>query len=93
MKEKLKKISTVCKTIFGYSMMITLLVGALTFFGYLVALIIGGDIAALICDIIYKKVIPAMIYINTSTVLFGLLAMYLAGEKALTPSNKSKYKK
>ena len=60
MKEKLKKISTVCKTIFGYSMMLTLFVGALIFVGYLVALIIGGDIAALICDIIYKKVIPVI---------------------------------
>lgn len=88
MKELLKKISEVCKTIFGYSVMITLFVGGLTFFGYVAALIIGGDIAAAICDFIYKKIIPVMIYVNTSTVLFGLLSMYLAGEFALTPNNK-----
>ena len=43
MKEKLKKISNVCKIIFGYGIMITLFVGGLTFFGYIAALIIGGE--------------------------------------------------
>lgn len=93
MKEKMKKISDKLKVVFGYGIMITLFVGGLTFFGYLAALIIGGDTAALICEVIYKKIIPVMIYISTIMVLFGLLTMYLAGEKALTPSNpKEKYK-
>lgn len=93
MKEKMKKISDKLKVVFGYGIMLTLFVGGLTFFGYLAALIIGGDIAALICEFIYKKIIPVMIYISTIMVLFGLLTMYLAGEKALTPSNpKEKYK-
>ena len=81
------------KIVFGYSIMITLLVGGLTFFGYLAALIIGGDTAALICEVIYKKIIPIMIYINTTTVLFGLFTMYLAGEMALTTSKHSDVKK
>ena len=94
MKEKMKKISDKLKGVFGYGIMITLFVGGLTFFGYLAALIIGGDTAALICEIIYKKIVPVMIYVSTIMVLFGLLTMYLAGEKALTPSNpKEKYKK
>lgn len=84
MKEKLKKISDVCKIIFGYSIMITLFGGGLTFFGYVLALIVGGDAAVVICDFIYKKMIPVIIYISTVTVLFGLLTMYLANEKALT---------
>lgn len=88
MKEIFKKISEVCKLIFGYGIMLTLFVGGLTFFGYVVALIIGGDVAAMICDIIYNKIIPVMIYISTVMVLFGLFAMYLAGELALTPSKK-----
>lgn len=90
MKEVLKKISNVCKLIFGYSILITLAVGGLTFFGYVVALIAGGDTAVLICDFVYKKIIPIMIYVNTSTVLFGLVAMYLAGELALTPKKNKK---
>jgi hypothetical protein len=90
MKTVFKRISEVCKLIFGYSIMITLFVGGLTFFGYIAALIAGGDTAVLICDFIYKKIIPIMIYVNTSTVLFGLVAMYLAGEFALTPDKSKK---
>ena len=90
MKEVFKKISNVCKLIFGYSILIALAVGGMTFFGYVVALILGGDTAILICDFIYKKIIPVMIYVNTSTVLFGLVAMYLAGELALTPAKNKK---
>lgn len=90
MKEKMKKISDKLKVVFGYGIMLTLFVGGLTFFGYLAALIIGGDTAALICEFIYKKIIPVMIYTSTIMVLFGLLTMYLAGEKALTPSKRNK---
>ena len=93
MKEKLKKLSDRLKIIFGYGIMITLFVGGLTFFGYLAALVIGGDTAALICEIIYKKIIPVMIYISTVMVLFGLLTMYLAGEMALTSSKRKKSSK
>lgn len=92
MKEILKKISDKLKIVFGYGIMITLFVGGLTFFGYLAALIIGGDTAAVICEVIYKKIIPVMIYISTIMILFGLLTMYLAGEKALTPSKREKNK-
>lgn len=88
MKEKMKKISDVLKLVFGYGIMITLFVGGLTFFGYLAALVIGGDTAALICKIIYKNIIPVMIYATTVLVIFGLITMYLAGEKALTPSKR-----
>ncbi len=90
MKETMKKISNVCKIIFGYGIMISLFVGGLTFFGYLVALIIGGPTAAAICAFIYDKIIPIIIYISTVMVLFGIISMYLAGEYALTPSKKNK---
>ena len=90
MKEKLKKISDKLKQVFGYSIMITLFVGGATFFGFLAALIIGGDAAVAICDFIHGKIIPVMIYTSTVTVLFGLVTMYLAGEMALTSSAKSK---
>ena len=88
MKEFCKKLSAVLKTIFGYGIMIALFAGGLTFFGFLAALIIGGDTAALICAVLYKKVIPVIIYLAVSMVLLGLLAMYLNGEKALTPEKK-----
>ena len=90
MKETMKKIAEKLKIVFGYGIMLTLFVGGLTFFGYLVALIIGGDTAALICEVIYKQIIPVMIYVTTILVVFGLVTMYLAGEMALTASKKSK---
>ena len=88
MKDKLKKLADILKIVFGYGIMITLFVGGLTFFGYLAALIVGGELAAKICYVIYKQIVPVMIYASTVMVLLGLLIMYLAGEKALTATKK-----
>ena len=89
MKETLKKISDVFKLIFGYGIMIVLFAGGLTFFGYVAALIIGGPTAERICTWIYKSFIPVVIYASTIIILFGLVTMYLAGEKALVPHKKT----
>ena len=89
MKATLKKISDVFKLIFGYGIMIVLFAGGLTFFGYIAALIIGGETATAICTWIYKSFIPVIIYASTILILFGLVTMYLAGEKALTPGRKA----
>ena len=89
MKETLKKISNVFKIIFGYGIEIVLFAGGLTFFGYVVALIIGGETATNICTWIYKSFIPVIIKASTILILFGLLTMYMAGEKALTPDRHS----
>ena len=93
MKAICKKISAVLKTIFGYGIMICLFAGGLTFFGYLAALIIGGDTAAAICEFIYKTIIPYIIKTSTVMVLLGLVAMYLNGEMALTSDKKTTSKR
>ena len=93
MKEICKKISAVLRIIFGYGILICLFVGGLTFFGYLAALIIGGETAAAICAFMYKTIIPVVIKISTSMVLLGLVAMYLNGEVALTVSKKTDNRK
>lgn len=85
----LRKISDVCKLIFGYGIMLTLFAGGLTFFGYIAALIVGGKTATNICIWIYKSFIPVIIYTSTILILFGLVTMYMAGEKALTPGKKA----
>ncbi len=92
MKAFCKKVSDVLKMIFGYGIMVTLFAGGLTFFGYVVALIIGGDLATTICTVIYKDIIPVIIYVAVIMVLLGLVAMYLAGEMALTPEKKQAQK-
>lgn len=90
MKEKMKKVSAVLRTVFGYGIMLSLFAGGLTFFGYVAALIIGGDTAAAICTFIYKTIIPIIIRVSTVMVLLGLVVMYLNGEMALTSGNKKK---
>lgn len=75
--------------VFGYGIMIVLFAGGLTFFGYMIALIVGGETAANICTWLYQSFIPVIIYASTVLILFGLLAMYLAGETALTPGKKN----
>ena len=89
MKEFCMKLSNVLKTIFGYGIMIALFAGGLTFFGYLTALVVGGETASLICAVIYKNIIPVIIYLSVIMVLLGLVAMYLSGEVALTPEKKA----
>lgn len=88
-KEICHKISNVLRVIFGYGIAISLFAGGLTFFGFLAALIIGGETANAICLFISGKIIPVIIYISTVMVLLGVIAMYLKGEVALT-SNKKK---
>ena len=83
-----EKLSNILKLIFGYGIMICLFAGGLTFFGYLAAMIIGGETATAICLFIYETIIPYIIYASTSLVLLGLVAMYIAGETALTAHKK-----
>ncbi len=92
MKEKIKKLAGVFKIIFGYGIMLSLFLGGLTFFGYVAALIIGGDTAAAICDFLFNKVLKIIIYAANIFIIFGLLTMYLAGEKALMPAKNGKKK-
>ncbi len=91
MKKIINKLSVVLKNIFGYGIMICLFAGGITFFGYVAALIIGGDTAMYICKFIYKTFLPIVIKASTILVLIGLIVMYLNGEKALTAEgNKQK---
>ena len=48
MKETCKKISAKLRIVFGWGILLCLFAGGLTFFGYLAALIVGGEAAALI---------------------------------------------
>ncbi|MBE7032650.1 MAG: hypothetical protein E7406_00295 [Ruminococcaceae bacterium] len=90
MKKALKKISDILKMVFGYGIMLSLFLGGATFFGYVVALIIGGNTGAAICDFIYKEFVPELVYYTSILVLLGLVAMYLGGEFALTTEKKQK---
>ena len=90
MKKVCGKIASVLKTVFGCGIAIGLFAGGLTVLGYIAALIIGGDVAAAICQFISKGFMPWIIRGTTALVLLGLLAMYLSGEQALTIGKKEK---
>ena len=90
MKKILNKIAGVLNIIFGYGIMLALFLGGLSFFGYLVALIIGGDTATAICTFIYKTAYPILVYASSVMILLGLAVMYLRGEKALASDKKKK---
>ena len=90
MKEFAKKISSALRIVFGYGIMICVFAGGFTFFGYLVALCAGGDIAQIICNFIYKSFFPIIIKASTILVILGLVVMYLNGEMALTASADKK---
>ena len=85
-----EKVLLVLRTIFGCSVAVTLLGGGLTMLSYVVALIVGGDLAAKICEVTYKQIWPVIIMITNVTIVLGLLAMYINGDKALSPSEKKK---
>lgn len=92
MKAFAKKVSAFLRKVFGYGILACLLAGGLTFFGYLAALVIGGETAAAICEFIYKTVIPVIVKTSTVMVLLGLVVMYLNGEVALTADKKKSSK-
>ena len=90
MKKILDKIANIIGWIYGYGLMITLFLGGLSFFGYLVAIIVGGDTAAAICTFIYKDFYPVLIMTTSILLLLGIVKMYLKGEVALSASKKKK---
>ncbi|MCR5683876.1 MAG: hypothetical protein K6G81_00440 [Lachnospiraceae bacterium] len=83
-----EKIVSIMKLIFGIGVTVCLLVGGITFFGYLAAIIIGGDAAATICTFIYKTLYPILVYISTAMILLGTLKMYICGETEFSPRKK-----
>ena len=90
MKKIREKTAKVLSYVYAIGIAVALFAGALSVFGYLAALIIGGETAVEICDFIYKDYYPVIIYISSISILLGLVKMYLSGEKSLVPPKKSK---
>ena len=88
-----QKIATALSYIYGVGVMIALFVGGLTFFGYVAALIIGGETATEICVFIYKTIYPILFYFSSGVALLGLLKMYIAREKSMAPTKRNKQNK
>ncbi len=80
----MKKLSDILLKIFAYGVITCLFAGGLSFVGYLVALIIGGDTATNLCAWVFKTYLPWVIKATSVFTLIGLIGMYLSKQKALT---------
>lgn len=90
MKKFIQTTTKILDFVFGLGIFICLFVGGATFFGYVAAFIIGGDVAAQICDVIYNHIFKVLIYGGNVIVLIGLLNMYLKRQKSLSISDTKK---
>ena len=79
----MKQASKVILTIFSAGVLLSLFAGALSFFGYLVAIIIGGQGGTDLSLFLYEKYFPWVIRLSSVSVLFGLVGMIMQKKKAL----------
>ena len=92
MKKIKNKLIKVLANLYGLGITAAVFMGALSFAGYLAAIVIGGQAAADICTFIYKKLYPILFYVCSTSVFIGMLKMYIAGEKSMMLSKKSNQK-
>lgn len=85
-----KKIALFLRSVFGWGIGLSLFCGVLCFLGFLVALCVGGELAADICQFLSKTAMPWVIRGTSVMVLLGLVVMYLSGESALTAKRNKK---
>lgn len=88
MKKFCNNLSHILRTVFGWGMLVCLGTGGLVGMGYLAALILGGNAAAVICAFLHDTVLPVLIQSTTRLVLLGILAIYLSGDTAMTAGRK-----
>lgn len=88
-----KKIGNILQKIFGWGVFLCLIAGGITFFGFLVALIIGGgegSVAQTIAVWIQKTYFPIVIRCTAISILIGLVGMYFRRESALSITSDKK---
>lgn len=90
MKNFRENLARVLSYVYAIGISVALFVGAFSFLGYLVAIIIGGQTATDICVFIYKQIYPVIFYISSVSVMIGLVKMYVAGQKSFAPPEKKK---
>ncbi len=83
----MKKVAEVLNKIFGWGIFICLFAGGISFFGFLLALIIGGGdggTGQAIAVFLQKQYFPIIIRTSSVMVILGLISMYLSGQEALS---------
>jgi hypothetical protein len=90
MKKIRERTAKILTYIYAMGISVTLFAGAISVFGYIAAIIVGGEIASQICNFIYNDFYPIIVYSSSISILVGLLKMYVSGEKSLVPPKKKK---
>ena len=80
----MKKMSDILLRVFAQLILLSLFAGGLSFIGYLVALMLGGETAEMLCMFIFKGYLPWVIRLTSVFTMCGLGGMYLMKRKALT---------
>jgi hypothetical protein len=80
----MRKVIEMLYKIFGWGFYMCLFAGGLAFFGFLVAIIMGGPKATQLAVFIKSQYFPVVIRITTITIGIGLIGMYLNKELALS---------
>ena len=80
----MKNVSKILNIIFGWGIYICLFAGGLAFFGFLTALVMGGDSGQSLAEAIQKQYFPIVIRVASITIGLGLVCMYLGRETALS---------
>jgi hypothetical protein len=83
----LKKLGQIINTIVGWGIYLTLFLGGLAFFGFLIALIIGGGkdgTGQVLSLLIQRQLFPIIIRVASFTIILGLVGMYINKEFSLS---------
>lgn len=80
----MKKGSQILYQLFGWGAYISIFAGAACFFGFVIALIIGGGTGAALAVMIKGTFFPIIIKLTSFSVALGLIGMYFGKEQALS---------
>lgn len=80
----MKAIGQKINVVFGWGVYACLLAGGVTFFGFLLALIIGGSSGEALAVWIRQSYFPVVIRVTSFFIILGLVGMYCNREQALS---------
>nr|WP_300798330.1 hypothetical protein [uncultured Acetatifactor sp.] len=80
----MKKMSDILLRVFAVGALAAVFAGGFSFGGYLIALMLGGETAEMLCMFIFKGYLPWVIRLTSVFTMCGLGGMYLMKRKALT---------
>lgn len=79
-----KSFTDLLNKVFGWGILVALIAGALSFFGFCAALMMGGNAGEAFAKFIQKQYFPILIRFTSVVIGIGLLAMYAGKEQALS---------